>query len=488
MQLPIERFGTIHDLTAAVSWSPAQLAAEVERRAHKLAGIGPGAIIALTHGGTAAFFADLFAVWSTGAAAACLDPALTPSERDNVITFCKAAAVLSEDDVAITSQSAAQRASDGATLILFTSGTTGAPKGVVLSAHALRARLHLNRTEIGDDTLARTLVTLPTHFGHGLIGNALTPLVAGGDIVLVPRGLSLAQQLGALIGEHEITFMSSVPSLWQMALRLSPRPNKQTLRRVHIGSAPLSAATWSRIQEWCACPVVNCYGITETANWIAGASTADHPPSDGFVGKPWGGKAGVVGADDKVQATGAGEIAIQSPALMTGYLHRLDLTHAVLTQIIVEQEGRAGGQTLLPVPFLRQLIRFYDDAIGKMVPSYLQFSLESLVKEQERLREQFAPMFQQNPFGAAAFEALQQQTRKNVAMFEQAMTMWKPFTAGIPGIPGIPGMPASAEGSGTDIAAAGDAKPAATGNDLAELKAEFARMQAKIEKLSKSKD
>ena len=166
-----------------------------------------------------------------------------------------------------------------------------------------------------------------------------------------------------------------------------------------------------------------------------------------------------------------------------------ELTHTVLTQIIVEQEGRAGGQALLPVPFLRQLIRFYDDAIGKMVPSYLQFSLESLVKEQERLREQFAPMLQQNPFGAAAFEALQQQTRKNVAMFEQAMTMWKPFTAGIPGMPGMP----TAEGGGADVAetaktASGDAKSSASGSDLAELKAEFARMQAKIEKLSKTKD
>ena len=59
-----------------------------------------------------------------------------------------------------------------------------------------------------------------------------------------------------------------------------------------------------------------------------------------------------------------------------------DLTHAVLTQIIVEQESREGGQALLPIPFLRQLIRFYDDSIARMVPSYLQFSLEHLVKEQ----------------------------------------------------------------------------------------------------------
>ena len=70
-----------------------------------------------------------------------------------------------------------------------------------------------------------------------------------------------------------------------------------------------------------------------------------------------------------------------------------DLTHAVLTQIIVEQEGRKNGQTLLPIPFLRQLIRFYDDSIGRMVPSYLQFSLENLVKEQEKFRSQFASAF-----------------------------------------------------------------------------------------------
>ena len=328
MNLAIQRFGTIHDLVSGISWSADQLAAEVERRAAGLSVVNPGSIVAITHGGTAAFFADLFAVWSRGGAAACLDPALTQSERDNVIAFCNASVVLSAEGAA--KRDGAGRAPDGTALILFTSGTTGAPKGVVLSSQALFARIELNRRAIGDDTLARTLVTLPTHFGHGLIGNALTPLVARGDIVLAPRGLGLAQQLGSHIDKHGVTFMSSVPSLWQMALRMSPRPSKQTLQRVHIGSAPLSAATWQRIQDWCGCPVVNCYGITETSNWIAGASTAEHPPSDGFVGKPWGGRAGVVTADGKIAASGEGEIAIQSPALMTGYLSRPDLTTAVL--------------------------------------------------------------------------------------------------------------------------------------------------------------
>lgn len=163
-----------------------------------------------------------------------------------------------------------------------------------------------------------------------------------------------------------------------------------------------------------------------------------------------------------------------------------DLTHTVLTQIIVEQEGRAGGQTLLPIPFLRQLIRFYDDSIGKMVPSYLQFSLEALAKEQERFRAQFAHMFGKNPFGAAAFEAMQEQTRKNMAIFEQAMAMWSPFSSARPN-----SEPAQGERteSPNPTTADGDDKPSAApgSSEIAELKAELARMQAKIERLSQSR-
>ena len=175
-----------------------------------------------------------------------------------------------------------------------------------------------------------------------------------------------------------------------------------------------------------------------------------------------------------------------------------DLTHAVLTQIIVEQEAKSGGHTLLPVPFLRQLIRFYDDSIGKMVPSYLQMSLQTLVNEQERFRSQFAPFFAQSPFGSTAFEAMQEQTRKNMSMFEQAMKMWTPFSAAIPlGTAPKPDEAAARPAAGTRPAAvpapASDTTPDASAaavapaGDLAELKAELAAMQQKIEKLSQGR-
>lgn len=150
-----------------------------------------------------------------------------------------------------------------------------------------------------------------------------------------------------------------------------------------------------------------------------------------------------------------------------------DLTHSVLTQIIVDQENRQGGQTLLPVPFLRQLIRFYDDSIGRMVPGYLQFSLENLAKQQEKFRAQFATAFA-NP--AAAFEVYQEQARNNMAMFEQALSMWNPFT----------GLPAGtcAEGEGRAEATPGGVPDKKESDEISELKAQLASMQQKIDKLS----
>lgn len=152
-----------------------------------------------------------------------------------------------------------------------------------------------------------------------------------------------------------------------------------------------------------------------------------------------------------------------------------DLTHAVLTQIIVEQESRQGGQTLLPIPFLRQLIRFYDDNIGRLVPSYLQFSLENLVKEQEKFRSLFTNAFA-NP--AAAFDAYQEQARKNMAMFEQAMSMWTSFGAAAQsGAKGPSENPAPAEGG-----------EAPRGGEIDELKSQLAAMQQRLERLSKDRD
>ena len=146
-----------------------------------------------------------------------------------------------------------------------------------------------------------------------------------------------------------------------------------------------------------------------------------------------------------------------------------DLTHSVLTQIIVEQESRMGTQTLLPIPFLRQLIRFYGDSIERLVPSYLQISLDTLTKEQERFRKTFAGAF--TPAGA--FEAYQEQARKNLAMFEQAMLMFSPF-----------GHVKNSTKPSEEAAKAEPEKNEGKGDELAEMRQQLAAMQSKLEKLS----
>ncbi len=171
-----------------------------------------------------------------------------------------------------------------------------------------------------------------------------------------------------------------------------------------------------------------------------------------------------------------------------------DITRTVLTQIIVEQETR--GQNLLPVGFLRQLIRFYGNSIEKLVPSFLELSLETLVREQDRFSKQFA-----GSFGQTAFDALQEQARRNMAMFEQAVSMFTPFSTGAepPGTgQAAPNGPASAtsapppNGKGKTKtkkpkANAADDAPSADAATIAELKAQLSAMQTQLDKLAGEK-
>jgi oxalate---CoA ligase len=340
------RLGGILDLGLGLRWDAAALEREVASRASALSrqGISRGSLIVIAHNGTARFFADLLAIWTLGATAVCLDGGLTEPEFRTVIEFTGPAAILIDGDAVTTDpripvlylasiESAPMTTPawklDDPALVLFTSGTTGEPKGVVLTFRALSMRLSLNIAAIGAPTLAQTLVTLPTHFGHGLIGNALTPLFAGGNIVLLPRGMALAKDLSRTIDKHSITFMSSVPALWRLALKLGKPPSSDSLRRVHIGSAPLSAGLWSDVAAWSRAEVVNCYGMTETANWIAGASSRTEGIEEGLVGKMWGGVAAVMN-DRGLAPAGEGEIVLQSPSLMSGYFRRPDLTRDIL--------------------------------------------------------------------------------------------------------------------------------------------------------------
>jgi polyhydroxyalkanoate synthesis repressor PhaR len=105
-----------------------------------------------------------------------------------------------------------------------------------------------------------------------------------------------------------------------------------------------------------------------------------------------------------------------------------DITRSVLTQIIVEEESK-GGQTLLPIPFLRQLISFYGDSLQGVVPQYLEMSMTQFARNQEQMRT-----YLQNAFGFNPFQQFESMGKQNMAMFENAMRMFNPFGKGqVPG-------------------------------------------------------
>src|SRR5271154_689118 len=145
-----------------------------------------------------------------------------------------------------------------------------------------------------------------------------------------------------------------------------------------------------------------------------------------------------------------------------------DITRSVLTQIIFEQENKE-GQNLLPIAFLRQLIRFYGDSMQMLVPRYLEVSIESLTREQEKFRNQMAQAFGGSPFGA-----LEETVRRNMEMFERAFAMFTPF--------------ARRESQGGEAVSEADAaKMAPKTGDIDDLKRQLDEMQKKVDRLSDPK-
>lgn len=158
-----------------------------------------------------------------------------------------------------------------------------------------------------------------------------------------------------------------------------------------------------------------------------------------------------------------------------------DITRQVLTQIIFDEESR--GENLLPIQFLRQLIRFYGASMQSFVPSYLEMSLDAFTKQHETTGGQWGKMFS----GAApTYPAFEEQVRQNMALFDRAMKMFTPFSyplatdAAAP--PPQPAPTSTAPTSAAQVSPAKAQDPSA--DSLAELKRRIEEMQQQIEKLA----
>ncbi|MGR3782433.1 MAG: polyhydroxyalkanoate synthesis repressor PhaR [Albimonas sp.] len=146
-----------------------------------------------------------------------------------------------------------------------------------------------------------------------------------------------------------------------------------------------------------------------------------------------------------------------------------DITRSVLTQIIFEEEAK--GQNMLPISFLRQLIRLYGDTLQGVVPGYLEASMETFTRNQEQLRDQVTAAFGANP-ALANFESM---AKSNMEFFENAMRMFAPFAAGRPAdAPKPPQAPT-------------EPPVQRTTGDLASLKEQLEAMQARLDALARDK-
>jgi polyhydroxyalkanoate synthesis repressor PhaR len=145
-----------------------------------------------------------------------------------------------------------------------------------------------------------------------------------------------------------------------------------------------------------------------------------------------------------------------------------DITRSVLTQIIFEEESK--GQNLLPIQFLRKLIRFYGDSMQAFVPGYLDMSMDSFTKNQDAMRTRMAEAF---GGGSNALEAM---TRQNLQMFERAMKMFTPF--------GLANAASEAEKTRPANGAAAQTKPS---EEISELKSEIEAMRRQLSELAQRK-
>lgn len=125
-----------------------------------------------------------------------------------------------------------------------------------------------------------------------------------------------------------------------------------------------------------------------------------------------------------------------------------DITHSVLTQIIMDEESR--GESMLPANFLRQIISMYGDSMQSMVPQYLEESMDAFRRNQAQFHEAMKGAFERGPFAEIA--------KRNMAMFEAATTAFVPGT----------------KKTGTT----------AKDDEILALKAQLADLQSKVDKLS----
>jgi long-chain acyl-CoA synthetase len=332
----------------------ASFAAEVRRVSGALVGmgIGRGDVVAVVLPNSVDLVTIMFAAWRLGAALTPVNPALTRPEVQYQLTDSGARLVVADDSSLSKVEGGVARVCvvdelvrrDGATdvmaprtepdelaLMIYTGGTTGRPKGVMLDHANLVATTAMIVDWFEMTAADRCLLVLPLFHVNGIMVSVVSPLVAGGSTVIAPR--FDPKTFWDLVERVRPTFFSAVPTIYAMlsGLPAEVRPDTASLRCVVCGAAPMPAAAIHEFEDRYGVPILEGYGQSEgtvvtTANPLSGL----HKP--GTVGLPLPGQeVRVVGEDDEPLPSGqVGEVTVRGPNVMRGYLGKPEETAETL--------------------------------------------------------------------------------------------------------------------------------------------------------------
>jgi acyl-CoA synthetase (AMP-forming)/AMP-acid ligase II len=334
---------------ATLTYAELDRAASAFARSLRARGAAPGERLVLANASTPAFFVALFGAARAGLVAVPLDAGLAPAELANVLAHARPHAVVVDArsaavfeplgvplctpappdcDAGGPADAAIDPGGDGGdapAVLLYTSGTTGTPRGAVHGHAGILAKVEAIRAWFGLGEADRELCLLPTHFGHGLVCTCLTTLHFGGTLVLCrPFDAELLPRVFALADEHRVTTFSTVPTIVRLLLR-NPAirgPASVWLRFVTCASAPLQPEEVDAFEARFGVPLLNCYGLTEAGTWSA-MSPVDPGRDRRSVGTAAGCRIRAVAIDGDARtplpAGAIGELEISGPSVMLGY-------------------------------------------------------------------------------------------------------------------------------------------------------------------------
>jgi acyl-CoA synthetase (AMP-forming)/AMP-acid ligase II len=343
----------------AISYAELDRAAAAFARSLRARGASPGDRLVLANPNTAGFFVALFGAARAGLVAVPLDPGLAAAELRHLLDHARPhAAVVDARSTAVfeplgvplctvpeagaaensvAEDSAGERTGPGdPALLLYTSGTTGTPRGAVHSHAGILRKIEDLRAWFGLGDADSELCMLPTHFGHGLVCACLTTLHFGGTLVLCrPFDAELLPRVFHLAEQHGVATFSTVPTIIRLMLRNpaigAPGPGR--LRFVTCASAPLHPEEVDAFEARFGVPLLNCYGLTEAGTWSA-MSPVDPARDRRSVGTAVGCRFRAVAVDGEhrrlLPAGDIGELEVSGPSVMLGYDRDPDATARVL--------------------------------------------------------------------------------------------------------------------------------------------------------------